>query len=471
MAYFSALNNDGISGNGIQFGSIGVIVSSGFTSAPVIEPTEGAADFNDGGHLSITGKDLGFVQPDYLTGYVDSITYSNPAFAPVPIFSISDFCLPFEFIAGLFTGGDELAILEELFKRDDRFLGSTASDLLKGFCGDDVLYSKEGDDTLVGGAGNDKLVGGEGADALIGGDGIDWAYYHEANAGVIASLADPSVNTGEAAGDTYDSVENLWGTVFADTLTGDGGANVLFGNEGNDVLNGGGADDSLQGANGNDILNGDGGADGMYGGYGVDTLNGGDGDDRLVGGAGADVLNGGAGLDWAYYHTGTVGVTVNLAANTGSGGDAQGDIYSSIENLYGSAYSDSLTGNGQTNVLLGNTGADTLTGGGANDLFIFRAVTDSTVAAAGRDTITDFSSAQGDKIDLRPIDADGDGGNGNAAFAFTAGGAFTGIGHEVIVQGSGGTCTVLADVNGDSTADFAINVTSVSALVATDFLL
>ncbi len=60
---------------------------------------------------------------------------------------------------------------------------------------------------------------------------------------------------------------------------------------------------------------------------------------------------------------------------------------------------------------------------------------------------------------------------GDTAFTFTDGGAFTGTGHEVIVQGSGGIYTVLGDIDGDSTADFAITVQSATALVATDFAL
>lgn len=354
---------------------------------------------------------------------------------------------------------------------DDLLEGGNGNDTLNGDAGADAMYGGAGIDIINGGAGDDRLVGGAGADTLNGGDGSDTAYYHTSTSAVNVNLAANTGTGGEAAGDTYNSIENVYGSSFNDTLTGDAGANTLSGANGNDTLNGGGGDDTLVGGNGIDSLNGDGGSDGIYGGFGTDTLNGGDGDDRLVGGAGADVLNGGTGSDWAYYHSSAAGVTADLATNTGTGGDAQGDTYISIENLYGSTHDDTLIGDGGTNSLLGNTGADTLTGGGRNDFFVFRDLTDSTVALSGRDTITDFSHAEGDKIDLRPLDADGNPANGDTAFTFVAGGAFTGGLHELVVQGSAGSYTVLGDVNGDKVADFAIDVHSATALDASDFLL
>lgn len=354
---------------------------------------------------------------------------------------------------------------------DDTLEGGIGNDNLNGDIGADALYGHGGIDVLNGGVGEDRLVGGAGTDTLNGGDGSDTAYYHTSTSAVNVNLGTNSGVGGDAAGDSFNSIENLWGSNLADTLTGDGNANVLSGADGSDTLNGGGGDDRLVGANGIDTLNGGAGADGLYGSGGNDTINGDDGSDRLVGGAGADALNGGTGSDWAYYHNSGVGVTVDLATGVGSGGEAAGDTYVSVENLYGSMSDDTLTGDGGFNLLLGNTGADTLTGGGKADYFIFASVADSTVVTAGRDTITDFSHVEGDKIDLRPIDADNNPVNSDTAFTFHAGGAFSGSGHEVIVQGAGGDYTVLGDLNGDSIADFAIDVQSSVALTASDFVL
>ena len=146
----------------------------------------------------------------------------------------------------------------------------------------------------------------------------------------------------------------------------------------------------------------------------------------------------------------------------------------------GSAYGDTITGSAGANalwgmagndVLAGGVGADALKGGAGADRFVYKAICDSTVAAAGRDSVNDFSHAEGDRIDLSAIDADGNAGNGNTTFTFLGGAAFTGAGHEVRVVSSGGLQTVLVDVNGDKVADMQIGVISATTLAAGDFLL
>ena len=58
---------------------------------------------------------------------------------------------------------------------------------------------------------------------------------------------------------------------------------------------------------------------------------------------------------------------------------------------------DKLYGGAENDVLLGTLGADTLEGGAGADRFVFNTPWD------GRDTISDFSSANGDKIVLKVI--------------------------------------------------------------------
>ena len=105
------------------------------------------------------------------------------------------------------------------------------------------------------------------------------------------------------------------------------------------------------------------GDDTLEGSPGDDT-NGLAGNDTLIGGAGADALDGGTDTDTASYEESSAAVTVSLVAGaTNTGGDAEGDTLSNIENLTGSAHDDSLTGNDFGNDLSGGAGADTLNGG------------------------------------------------------------------------------------------------------------
>ncbi|MGY4396686.1 Ca2+-binding RTX toxin-like protein [Sphingomonas sp. UYAg733] len=70
--------------------------------------------------------------------------------------------------------------------------------------------------------------------------------------------------------------------------TGDAGSNYLWGSRWAETMSGLDGDDLLESQEGNDTLDG---------GNGYDTLSGGDGDDLLTGGLGDDNLNGGAGSD------------------------------------------------------------------------------------------------------------------------------------------------------------------------------
>jgi len=145
----------------------------------------------------------------------------------------------------------------------DRLYGGADADTLMGGEGDDRLYAEDGDDVLI---------GGPGADTLSGSIGYDTASYATAAAGVVANLADASVNTGEAAGDYFSSIEHLTGSAYDDVLTGTAIANTLAGGDGNDALYGGDRGDRLDGGNGDDLLDGGAGADVLTGGRGSDTF-------------------------------------------------------------------------------------------------------------------------------------------------------------------------------------------------------
>jgi Ca2+-binding RTX toxin-like protein len=249
----------------------------------------------------------------------------------------------------------------------DTLNGQGGDDELSGGDGDDTLYGSSGSDILSGGAGDDVLNGGSGADALDGGAGTDQASYKFSPTGVQVDLGAGTATGGTATGDTLTGIEDLKGSAFADILTGDGGANRLYGLGGDDVLTGAAGDDWLVGNEGDD------------------TLTGGDGDDRLDGGPGADVLDGGAGTDQATWRDSPVGVTVNLATGTGTGGDAAGDIITGIENIVGSSHADTLTGDAADNRFYSLGGDDVIRGGGGTDRMKSGAGDDSLFGEDGDD--------------------------------------------------------------------------------------
>ncbi len=127
---------------------------------------------------------------------------------------------------------------------DDVIAGGSGDDILAGHSGSDTLKGEIGDDVLYGGAGNDVLDGGAGKDVLIGGTGLDAASYASSGSAVRAYLSAAVANTGDAAGDEYNGIENLLGGGGGDLLGGDDGDNELTGGQGNDTLLGGEGDDS-----------------------------------------------------------------------------------------------------------------------------------------------------------------------------------------------------------------------------------
>lgn len=135
-------------------------------------------------------------------------------------------------------------------------------DVIDGDVGNDKLFGGSGNDELIGGAGTDHLWGGAGADTLVGGAGRDYARYDDANYGNLTVRLDkPNLNTGVAAGDTYNGIEGLVGGAGNDILVGDGSTNYLFGAKGNDRIYGLGGNDYIYGQGGNDYLSGGAGTD------------------------------------------------------------------------------------------------------------------------------------------------------------------------------------------------------------------
>jgi Ca2+-binding RTX toxin-like protein len=183
------------------------------------------------------------------------------------------------------------------------------------------------------------------------------------NTGAAPTLSGTNVFTG--AGLALKYVNATANTSY--TLT-TGGTITVGGITFVNLIAGGQSDDVISGtANVADWINGDDGNDSISGLAGNDFILGGAGNDTIEGGIGSDTLNGGTGTDTLSYASSSAAVTVDIGANTASGGDAQSDVISLFENLIGSASADTLTGSSAANILTGGAGADNMNGGIGND--------------------------------------------------------------------------------------------------------
>jgi len=268
--------------------------------------------------------------------------------------------------------------------------------------GDDVLYGGDGNDNLDGRDGNDLLDGGAGADMLTGGDGWDTASYQDATAGVSIDLTKASSTwSGDAQGDVMSLIEQIDLSNFADILHGDADNNFV------------------------------------RGGNGVDLLDGGDGDDWLDGGAGADILTGGIGFDTVSYLDAAAGVSIDLAKSSSTWtGDAQGDIFNSIESFGLSNFADIFRGDANVNNVNGGTGDDQIFGAGGDDVLSGGSGSDTIQGGDGNDVLRGegwgASSNQGDDYIQGNAGDDivyGEGGNDRMV---------GGTGNDTLVGGLGG---------------------------------
>lgn len=288
----------------------------------------------------------------------------------------------------------------------------TNSVIINGYAGNDALKGGTANDHLNGGDGNDIMNGGGGADFLTGGSGSDYYYVDNVGDRVI-----------EASGSGNDTVASYLSSY---TL----GANI----ENGSILS-----SSAANLTGNSLAN------------------------TLTAGAGNNVINGGTGIDTASYASALSGVSINLGITTSQAtGGSGSDQLLGIENLLGSKYSDSLTGNIAANVLNGGAGSDTLTGGGGADRFVLD-------NSATSDLIKDFLSG----TDKLVLDNSGLGGIGDkdalleGALLRSAAGGFSKEAELVVfnsnISGSITTASAAAKI-GSATSAYAIGDSRIFAV-------
>jgi Ca2+-binding RTX toxin-like protein len=348
----------------------------------------------------------------------------------------------------------------------ENIIGGKGNDSITGNDAANEITSGSGDDTVDAAGGDDLIVGGDGAgnDTYKGGAGIDTIKYTSAKASITVNLAAgkdqaKSTSSGDKAGigvDQLSAIENIIGGNHADSLTGNGGDNVI-----------------------------DGGADEL-----ADTID---------GGAGADTVSFASitGATGVSFTLGTYSATAKTTAQTVAKiGGTFTDKVRNVENIAGSKNGDTLTGNDANNVINGGAGVDTLTGGAgadslyggagdmAKDVFDLNAIAESKTGTA-RDKVYDFVTKI-DKIDLSGIDANVNTNPktakaGDQAFAFNgttakANSVWYKVADGKIVSDVDGIAStkdlvIYGDVNGDARADFEIGLVGVTSITQSDFLL
>ena len=386
---------------------------------------------------------------------------------------------------------------------------------------DNVITGNSAVNVLTGGAGNDTYMVAATNDTITeltngGSDTVQSSVTFSLAA--IANLENLTL--------TGTSIINGTGNALDNILVGNSAANALTGNDGNDTLDGMGGIDNMSGGLGNDIyvvdlatdvvaealnagtdtiqssvtlttlaanvenliLTGSGAINGvgnaldnvLTGNTGANSISGDAGNDTIDGGTGIDTMVGGAGNDVYFVNVATDVVTELLNEGTDTINSAVTfslDLLTNLENLTltgttaingtGNALNNTLIGGNGNNILTGGTGMDALTGGLGADTFDFNIVLESLVGAS-RDIISDFSRVQLDKIDLSTIDADSVLANDQAFLSsILTSGAFTTIGQLRLVGDilSGNTDSNFA------TSEFEIQLTGVTTLAGTDFIL
>ncbi len=202
----------------------------------------------------------------------------------------------------------------------------SGDDTIIGSSGHDDLVGSTGNDTMTGNGGNDSFNGGDGADEYSGGNGRDTlsfesAYPDPGTQGVFIDAVNQDAIDQYGNNETFNTMEAFRGTRHDDVMIGKGIA------------------------------------------------------ESFMGLGGSDNINGGAGIDEVRYdrdsvHNGDLGIIVNLATGQAIDGFGDQDTLENIENVRGTRYNDTISGNAQNNELSGFGGNDTLIGdAGINSLW------------------------------------------------------------------------------------------------------
>jgi Ca2+-binding RTX toxin-like protein len=315
------------------------------------------------------------------------------------------------------------------------------------------LTGNELDNNLTGNAAANTLDGKAGADTLDGGAGNDTYVVDNIGDSVIergASLAEIDTVLSSVSYTLGNNLENL--TLTADdhlNATGNALGNRLIGNSGNNVLDGGTGADVMIGGSGNDT-------------YIVDNLK-----DAITETStlASEIDTVRSSVSWT-LGANLENLTLTASNNLNGVGNALNNVINGNDGnnlLNGGAGNDLLDGGMGNDLLVGGLGADSLTGGSGADRFVFSLLSEMG-KGANSDIITDFSSLQGDKIDLSKFDANILTTAFNT-FTFIDSNAFTGAGQLRFEDH-----VLYGNVNGTLGADFEIQLVGVDTFSANDLV-
>ncbi|RLV58332.1 hypothetical protein D5018_17885 [Parashewanella curva] len=284
----------------------------------------------------------------------------------------------------------------ERFYDFENLTGSKAADVLKGDQFDNRIRGSAGNDVLEGKGGNDVLLGGTGRDTLRGGEGIDtasWADLSTAtggyNRGVVVDLEKGKSTIGGHDEDRLESIENVTGSRFDDTIYGDNHSNYLSGGLGKDTIYGRGGDDVF-------VIR-------DYSYTNLDNNNAASGRllraDDLFGGQGHDIV------DFSQFE-GEHGIKINLeGGHAVSLRETNNHLahLNSIEGAVGSQKSDQILGTQEANKLFGADGDDFIIAQAGDDTITGGDGRDKIFGGEGIDTVNynDAFRSTGVKVQLR----------------------------------------------------------------------
>ena len=287
----------------------------------------------------------------------------------------------------------------------DGTLPTLAYSLDTGIGGADTITTGNGDQIVAGGAFGDKITTGNGSDIIFGDNArFEFAIFGAGQARRAELQQGFTINPMDGGNDVIKSNganDIVIGGTGADEIHGGEGNDRLFGDHalfdvtlprnqriisiyttgqdgaGNDTIHGDGGHDIIVGQQGNDYLHGEVGDDDITGGHNM--IGGADGNDYIEGGAGEDVLIGDNGVIARNIIGGTSWKNTQWQLNPVVPGKAASllrdvilfdhvDFVGGADNIHGGDSDDRIFGQRGNDSLFGDNGIDEIVGGLGSDV-------------------------------------------------------------------------------------------------------